>query len=137
MEKGGNMPAILNAANEAAVEAFLQGNLAFSQISEVVEKMMNTMSFINKPSFKDLYHSHNETFNKSKRTNQKNKLKPIMEILIKILQLILSLSVLVIVHEFGHFAAAKYFKTKVGKILSLFQPWLFSFQIQMVKPNMV
>lgn len=54
-----------------------------------------------------------------------------MEILIKVLQLILSLSVLVIVHEFGHFAAAKIFKTKVEKFYLFFNPWfsLFKFKI--------
>jgi regulator of sigma E protease len=46
-----------------------------------------------------------------------------MEILIKILQLLLSLSILVIVHEFGHFAAAKLFKTKVEKFYLFFNPW--------------
>ncbi len=66
MEKGGNLPAVLNAANEVAVEAFLQKNLAFSQISEVVETMMNNMKYINQPSLIDLYHTHHETFNKSK-----------------------------------------------------------------------
>ena len=38
-----------------------------------------------------------------------------MEILIKALQLILSLSILVVLHELGHFLPAKYFKTKVEK----------------------
>ena len=46
-----------------------------------------------------------------------------MEILIKVLQLILSLSILVIIHEFGHFAAAKIFKTKVEKFYLFFNPW--------------
>ncbi|OYT15386.1 MAG: RIP metalloprotease RseP [Bacteroidetes bacterium 4572_77] len=54
-----------------------------------------------------------------------------MEILIKAIQLILSLSVLVIIHEFGHFAAAKIFKTKVEKFYLFFNPWfsLFKFKI--------
>ncbi|NOU45916.1 MAG: RIP metalloprotease RseP, partial [Bacteroidales bacterium] len=46
-----------------------------------------------------------------------------MEIAIKILQLLLSLSILVIVHEFGHFIAAKAFKTKVEKFYLFFNPW--------------
>lgn len=48
-----------------------------------------------------------------------------MVILIKALQLILSLSILVIVHEFGHFIAARIFKTKVEKFY-LFFDWGFS-----------
>ena len=46
-----------------------------------------------------------------------------MEILIKALQLILSLSILVIFHEFGHFIAAKSFKTRVEKFYLFFNPW--------------
>lgn len=55
-----------------------------------------------------------------------------MEIVIKILQLILSLSILVVVHEFGHFAAAKIFKTRVEKFYLFFNPWfsLFKFNFK-------
>ncbi|MCB2201248.1 RIP metalloprotease RseP [bacterium] len=51
-----------------------------------------------------------------------------MEILIKILQLILSLSILVVVHEFGHFIAAKTFKTRVEKFYLFFNPWFSIFK---------
>lgn len=51
-----------------------------------------------------------------------------MDILIKILQLILSLSILVVVHEFGHFAAAKIFKTRVEKFYLFFNPWFSIFK---------
>ena len=51
-----------------------------------------------------------------------------MDILIKVLQLILSLSILVIVHEFGHFAAAKLFKTRVEKFYLFFNPWFSIFK---------
>jgi regulator of sigma E protease len=46
-----------------------------------------------------------------------------MEIVIKIIQLLLCLSLLVIVHEFGHFIAAKIFKTRVEKFYLFFNPW--------------
>ena len=46
-----------------------------------------------------------------------------MEILIKALQLIMSLSILVILHELGHFIPAKIFKTKVEKFYLFFDPW--------------
>src|SRR5512135_628147 len=46
-----------------------------------------------------------------------------MTILIKILQFILSLSILVIIHEFGHFVMAKFFRTKVEKFYLFFDPW--------------
>jgi len=51
-----------------------------------------------------------------------------MEILTQILQLLLSLSILVIVHEFGHFAAAKIFKTRVEKFYLFFNPWFSIFK---------
>ncbi|MBN2238053.1 MAG: RIP metalloprotease RseP [Bacteroidales bacterium] len=53
-----------------------------------------------------------------------------MEILIKIAQLLLSLSILVIIHEFGHFAAAKIFKTKVEKFYLFFDPWFSLFKFK-------
>lgn len=53
-----------------------------------------------------------------------------MDILIKALQLILSLSILVIFHEFGHFIAAKIFKTKVEKFYLFFNPWFSIFKIK-------
>ncbi len=51
-----------------------------------------------------------------------------MEILVKITQLLLSLSILVILHEFGHFAFAKIFKTRVEKFYLFFNPWFSLFK---------
>ena len=48
-----------------------------------------------------------------------------MTVIIKIIQLLLSLSILVIVHEFGHFILARYFKTRVEKFY-LFFDWPFA-----------
>jgi len=53
-----------------------------------------------------------------------------MDILIQVLQLLLSLSVLVIVHEFGHFAAAKIFHTKVEKFYLFFNPGFALFKFK-------
>lgn len=49
MEKGGNLPCILNAANEIVVEAFLQDKIGFLQMSDVIEECMGTMQFIAQP----------------------------------------------------------------------------------------
>ena len=46
-----------------------------------------------------------------------------MTILVKILQFVMSLSILVIIHEFGHFLLAKLFKTRVEKFFLFFDPW--------------
>ena len=51
-----------------------------------------------------------------------------MEILIKALQLILSLSILVVLHGLGHFLPAKYFKTKVEKFYLFLDPWFSLFK---------
>jgi 1-deoxy-D-xylulose-5-phosphate reductoisomerase len=46
IEQGGNMPCILNAANEIAVEAFLQGKLKYLHIPTVIEETMQKASFV-------------------------------------------------------------------------------------------
>lgn len=51
-----------------------------------------------------------------------------MEILIKALQLILSLSLLIILHELGHFLPARWFKTRVDKFYLFFDPWFSLFK---------
>jgi regulator of sigma E protease len=53
-----------------------------------------------------------------------------MTILIKILQLVLSLSILVIIHELGHFIMAKLFKTRVEKFYLFFDPWFSLFKLK-------
>ncbi len=54
LEQGGNMPCILNAANEVAVSAFLSGKIGFMQIPEVVEYTMGEDPFIANPGLEDL-----------------------------------------------------------------------------------
>ncbi|MCD4769386.1 MAG: RIP metalloprotease RseP, partial [Bacteroidales bacterium] len=53
-----------------------------------------------------------------------------MTVLIQAFQFILSLSVIVIVHEFGHFIFAKLFKTRVEKFYLFFDPWFSLFKIK-------
>jgi regulator of sigma E protease len=53
-----------------------------------------------------------------------------MEYLIQGAQLILSLSILVVLHEMGHFIPAKYFKTKVEKFYLFFDPWFSLFKFK-------
>ena len=61
-----------------------------------------------------------------------------MDFLIKAAQLILSLSLLVVLHEFGHFIPAKLFKTRVEKFYLFFNPWFSIFKKKigdMIKTN--
>ncbi|WP_246833923.1 1-deoxy-D-xylulose-5-phosphate reductoisomerase [Pedobacter sp. G11] len=53
LRKGGNMPCILNAANEVVVEAFLKDKIGFLQMSDVIEQCMEEISFIEKPQLTD------------------------------------------------------------------------------------
>ncbi len=53
MRTGGNMPCVLNAANEVAVEAFLEGKIGFLDMPDVIEKTLQKSSFIEKPGLED------------------------------------------------------------------------------------
>ncbi len=53
MNKGGNMPCILNAANEVVVYAFLQDQCGFLEMSDIIETVMAKAHFIRKPSYED------------------------------------------------------------------------------------
>ena len=60
MEKGGNMPCILNAANEVVNLAFREGKCGFLQMSEVIEQTMGTTSFITEPTYEDYVQTDKE-----------------------------------------------------------------------------
>lgn len=51
-----------------------------------------------------------------------------MDILVKIAQLLLSLSILIVLHELGHFIPARLFKTRVEKFYLFFDPWISLFK---------
>jgi 1-deoxy-D-xylulose-5-phosphate reductoisomerase len=55
--KGGNMPCIINAANEVAVGAFLKDKIRFTAIADVIESCMAKASFVQKPGLEDYINS--------------------------------------------------------------------------------
>ncbi len=61
MQRSGNMPCIVNAANEIAVAAFLRDRLGFLEMSDVIEDCMNKISFIPQPSYEDYVETDSET----------------------------------------------------------------------------
>ncbi|MCF6353015.1 MAG: 1-deoxy-D-xylulose-5-phosphate reductoisomerase [Cyclobacteriaceae bacterium] len=61
MDKGGNMPCVLNAANEVAVDAFLHDKVAFLEMSDVVETCLAKMPFIASPNYNNLVETDTET----------------------------------------------------------------------------
>ena len=59
--RGGNMPCILNAANETVVKAFLNRKIKFLDIPEIIEQSMQKSVFIENPSLDDLIQTNAET----------------------------------------------------------------------------
>ena len=53
MERGGNMPCILNAANEIVVAEFLKDKIGFMQMSDIIENIMAKAEFVAKPAYED------------------------------------------------------------------------------------
>ena len=53
LERGGNMPCILNAANEVCVAAFLKERIGFLQMSDIIERTMQKVDFIKTPTYED------------------------------------------------------------------------------------
>jgi 1-deoxy-D-xylulose-5-phosphate reductoisomerase len=60
LKKEGNSPCIMNAANEVAVDAFLKGQVGFLQMSDIIEKTLETVEFIENPDFDDFIRSDTE-----------------------------------------------------------------------------
>ncbi|MEI6946491.1 1-deoxy-D-xylulose-5-phosphate reductoisomerase [Paraflavisolibacter sp. H34] len=63
LKKGGNLPCILNAANEIAVWAFLRNRCGFLDMTDIVEKTMEQVPFIQHPTLDDYYESDGEARN--------------------------------------------------------------------------
>jgi 1-deoxy-D-xylulose-5-phosphate reductoisomerase len=60
IEKGGNMPCILNAANEIAVDAFLNGKIRFTEMPRLVRKVMDSITFMQAPTLENLVTANTE-----------------------------------------------------------------------------
>lgn len=57
LEKGGNLPCVMNAANEIAVYAFLKNKIGFLEMTDIIESVMAKVPFIEKPSLDDYLNS--------------------------------------------------------------------------------
>ena len=60
-DKGGNMPCVLNAANEVAVSEFLQERIGFLEMSDVVETCLSKIPYIQTPCYEDYVETDKET----------------------------------------------------------------------------
>jgi len=63
LDKGGNMPCVLNAANEIAVASFLKGKISFLEMSDVVEKTMEKVAFLSQPTYEEYVQTDKEARN--------------------------------------------------------------------------
>jgi 1-deoxy-D-xylulose-5-phosphate reductoisomerase len=61
LEKGGNIPCILNAANEVAVDAFLKDQIGFLQMSDLLATCMDQGTFLSSPSLEDYINTDKTT----------------------------------------------------------------------------
>ena len=61
LNRGGNMPCVLNAANEVAVAEFLKDRVSFLQMSDIVEQCLEKMDYIKSPSYDDYVNTDKET----------------------------------------------------------------------------
>ena len=61
MQKGGNMPCIMNAANEVAVAAFLENRIRFNGIPKLIATTMERASYIKEPTFEDYVQTDKES----------------------------------------------------------------------------
>ena len=66
LAKGGNLPCIMNAANEAAVAAFLEERIGFYDITKVVEECMQTAEFAPSPDIDNIFQTNEETLAKAR-----------------------------------------------------------------------
>ncbi len=62
MDRGGNVPCAMNAANEAAVAAFLQDRIGIYNIPETISRVMDGVNFVASPSLEDIFATHEEAY---------------------------------------------------------------------------
>jgi len=61
LNQGGNMPCILNAANEVVVQAFLNDKISFLQMPEIIEQTMGKATYLKSPNLEDYIQTDKET----------------------------------------------------------------------------
>jgi 1-deoxy-D-xylulose-5-phosphate reductoisomerase len=63
LNKGGNLPCVMNAANELAVYAFLRNRIGFVEMTDIIEKTMDKIPFIEEPTLEEYFESDGEARN--------------------------------------------------------------------------
>ena len=62
IEKGGNIPCAMNAANEAAVAAFLKDRIGFYDIPRTISEVMERIGFVENPTLEEIFSTHTEAY---------------------------------------------------------------------------
>lgn len=65
LERGGNIPCALNAANEAAVAAYLRGKIGFYDIPAVLKKVTERCDFVAEPNLDDIFQTHRDAWHRA------------------------------------------------------------------------
>ena len=67
MKRGGNVPCAMNAANEAAVSAYLQDKIRFYDIPDVISRVMDGVNFVAEPTLEDIFETNRLAFGMARR----------------------------------------------------------------------
>lgn len=67
MKRGGNIPCAMNAANEAAVAAFLSDKIRFYDIPDTISRVMDGVNFVAEPSLEDIFETHRVAYEMARR----------------------------------------------------------------------
>jgi 1-deoxy-D-xylulose-5-phosphate reductoisomerase len=65
--QGGNIPCAMNAANEAAVAAYLQDKIRFYDIPQVIAAVMADTPFVQQPSLEEIFATHAQAYDQAQR----------------------------------------------------------------------
>ena len=133
-ETGGSAPAVLSGANEEAVRAFLSGQIAFTDIVRVVDRVLSAWSapFTARTLQEVLAADAQARREAQNRTIPSQEtptiVSPILQFIYTIVPFIVVLGILIFVHEFGHFIVARKLGVGVTKFSFGFGPKLAGFQ---------
>ena len=119
---GGTAPCVLNAADEVAVAAFLDGRIEFTAIAAAIERVLEEMPARPVTHFDDLFAVDEEA--RRRTEEQVGGLAQGMSWLF----VFLGFSLLIILHEAGHFFAAKATGMRVERFFLFFGPTIWSFK---------
>ena len=119
-EAGGTAPCVLNAANEVAVAAFLDGSFPFTGIAEVIDARLEQVPPRSVGHFEDLYAADAAARERARELIERTATRMSWFLAFA------GFAALIILHESGHFIAAKATGMRVERFFLFFPPKLWS-----------